>query len=256
MASFIQKEIDSFLHSSYFVNTNHREQNLQGRLYAYLLHLEQDGYVVEMETNIKSEEYSELFKDTRYRDSLLKSEVDILIYRPKNPLKPKQKERLKVLLTTSVKDLSAPDQKEIKELSKKHFEDVYVIELKWFYSPEFHYFDRYQEFAEDVAFVKQLKDNHTDITETAALTFVERILETIPSKRRKWYGDVLKPFEYNSANTQAAFRPLPIEKYTRKSEEISNEIIKSADVKFEWKSWPNKTALEEQDKYLYYLITF
>lgn len=167
----IQNEIQGFLNSSYFTNTNHREQNLQGRLYAYLLHLEKEGYVVEMESNIvKSNDYKDLFGDPDLRKDLIKSEVDILIYKKKG----------------------------------NEFVEAYAIELKWFYDPGFHYFDNYKEFVKDVAFVQQLRSGNTRFTETAALTFVES-LNTKAQPNRMLYKDYLAPMEYSPNHKQCSF---------------------------------------------------
>lgn len=168
----IQNEIQGFLNSSYFTNTNHREQNLQGRLYAYLLHLEKEGYVVEMESNIvKSNDYNNLFGNSFGNSSLLKSEVDILIYKKEGD----------------------------------EFVEAYAIELKWFYDPGFHYFDNYKEFVKDVAFVQQLRSGNTRFTETAALTFVESLNTKAQPKRRELYKKYLAPMEYSPNHKQCSF---------------------------------------------------
>ena len=168
----IQNEIQGFLNSSYFTNTNHREQNLQGRLYAYLLHLEKEGYVVEMESNIvKSNDYKKLFEDSFGNSSLLKSEVDILIYKKEGD----------------------------------EFVEAYAIELKWFDDPGFHYFDNDKEFVKDVAFVQQLRSGNTRFTETAALTFGESLNTKAQPKRRKLYNNYLKYMEYSPNHKQCSF---------------------------------------------------
>ena len=66
------KEIENCLKS--LRNSNNKEQNFQGRLYAYFLKFEEYGYVVEMETNIK---------DIPNTNSALfvKKEIDLLIYK-------------------------------------------------------------------------------------------------------------------------------------------------------------------------------
>jgi len=49
------------------VNTNNKEQNFQGRLYASLIKLEKYGYVVEMETNVKDDHLPFFPKDIKYK---------------------------------------------------------------------------------------------------------------------------------------------------------------------------------------------
>ena len=63
-------------------NTNNKEQNLQGWLYAHFLKYRSEGYVIEMETNIRQDEHlGWLFenKDVN-RNNFCKSEVDLFIY--------------------------------------------------------------------------------------------------------------------------------------------------------------------------------
>lgn len=203
----IQNEIQGFLNSSYFTNTNHREQNLQGRLYAYLLHLEKAGYVVEMESNIvKSNDYDNLFEDPSLRQNLIKSEVDILIYKKKGD----------------------------------EFEEAYAIELKWFYDPGFHYFDKYKEFVKDVAFVQQLRSGNTRFTETAALTFVESLDTNAQPTRRKLYNNYLKYMEYSPNRKQCSFVSDP------------DGMIVNPPVPFTW----NDNLQINNTSILHYLITF
>lgn len=63
-------------------NTNNKEQNLQGWLYAYFLKYRSEGYVIEMETNIRQDEHlGWLFKNKDVdRNNFCKSEVDLFIY--------------------------------------------------------------------------------------------------------------------------------------------------------------------------------
>ena len=97
-------------------NTNNKEQNFQGRLYAYLLKYEREGYIIEMETSVKDAHVASLFPENiKYS----KTEIDLLIY-------------------------------------KKDMSEKYAIELKWNFNPGFHYLDRLREYEEDVIFVRQL----------------------------------------------------------------------------------------------------
>lgn len=111
----LKEEIEKFL-SLDWVNTNNKEQNFQGRLYAYLQHLEQWGYLVEMETSRNDEHIKYSFSS--YTD-WAKTEMDILVY-------------------------------------KKDMSEKYAAELKWFYDPTFHYFDHIEEYKMDVKFARQL----------------------------------------------------------------------------------------------------
>ena len=69
----LQSEIENCLQT--IRNTNNKEQNFQGRLYAYFMKFEKEGYVVEMETNIKD------IPNISHLDNYSKKEIDILIYK-------------------------------------------------------------------------------------------------------------------------------------------------------------------------------
>jgi len=158
MISFIEKEIQELLRTTCWKNTNHKEQNLQGRIYAHLLHLEKLGYIIEMETNIKNDKHVQQLVLEKH--NFRKSEVDLLIY-------------------------------------KKETEEVYAIELKWWHDKGFHYFDHYQEFCDDIVFAKELVE-HSVVTEAAALTFVEPAVACKPNRGRDNYEACLAPFDFTS----------------------------------------------------------
>lgn len=71
-------------------NTNDKEQNMQGRLYAHFLQFEKEGYVVEMETSVNDESLKRILKermnDTTPTDfskqDFRKIEIDLLVYKP------------------------------------------------------------------------------------------------------------------------------------------------------------------------------
>lgn len=121
-------------------NTNNKEQNLQGRLYAHFLKFEKNGYVVEMETNIKQDEHLDwLFenKDVK-RDGFCKSEIDLFIYNQ--------------------------SQKE-----------AYAIELKWIYHRDtgWNMVDYLEDYKCDAQFCRQLMSQHicTDVCSLVAYDF-------------------------------------------------------------------------------------
>lgn len=70
-----RKEIEDCLKN--LCNTNNKEQNFQGRLYAHFLQFEKEGYVVEMETNVHDDHITFFPKDVPYE----KKEIDLLIYK-------------------------------------------------------------------------------------------------------------------------------------------------------------------------------
>lgn len=75
------KIIEDFINSNWN-NSNHKEQNFQGRLYSYLLPLEQLGYCVEMESNVSDEHLKDVIPvDEAEVQSLCKKEIDILVYK-------------------------------------------------------------------------------------------------------------------------------------------------------------------------------
>lgn len=71
----LQNEIENCLKT--LRNTNNKEQNFQGRLYAYFLKFEKEGYIIEMETSV-NDTHIPFFSDTI---SYKKKEIDILIYK-------------------------------------------------------------------------------------------------------------------------------------------------------------------------------
>lgn len=130
----LQQEIENCFKT--LRNTNNKEQNFQGRLYAYFLKFEEEGYVVEMETNIKDDhlkdDHATFFPEGV---NFKKKEIDLLIY-------------------------------------KKDFSEKYAIELKWIYhqngSGRWNVLDNLPSFQEDLVFVKQLK-NLANFTETCSV---------------------------------------------------------------------------------------
>lgn len=112
-------------------NSNNKEQNFQGKLYAHFLPFEKEGYVVEMETSINDEhlkpKLKERLQDTRETDftkaDFRKREIDILIY-------------------------------------KLDFSEVYAAELKWIYNRTtgWNVVDHLSQFEDDAIFCHQLVD--------------------------------------------------------------------------------------------------
>ena len=137
----IKKEIAKALKD--WRNTNNKEQNFQGHLYAHFLKFKKKGYVVEMETNIKQDKHlGLLFKDKNFDKNILcKSEVDLLLYNEQNG-------------------------------------EAYAIELKWIYNREgrWNVVDHLAEFSCDVEFCKQLVENHicTNVCSFVAYDFDDK----------------------------------------------------------------------------------
>lgn len=73
--------LESFLNSKW-TNSNQKEQNFQGRLYSFLLPLEQQGYCVEMESNVADEHLKDVIPaSAEALGELAKKEIDILVYK-------------------------------------------------------------------------------------------------------------------------------------------------------------------------------
>ena len=127
----LKQEIEEFLNSNW-ANTNDKEQNMQGRLYAWLLRLEQRGYTVEMETSIHDEHLADIMPDLK-DNKPSKTEMDIFIH-----------------------DAS--------------FIELYAIELKWIYNKTtgWNVVDHLEDFEDDAKFCNWLADK-ADFTETCSV---------------------------------------------------------------------------------------
>lgn len=122
-------------------NTNDKEQNMQGRLYAHFLQFEAEGYIVEMETSVNDEKLKRLLKQRMGDESpadftkqdFRKIEIDLLVYRP---------------------DAS----------------ELYAAELKWIYNRTkgWNVVDHLEEFKADSIFCHQLVAK-ARFTETVSL---------------------------------------------------------------------------------------
>ena len=133
------KEIESALHV--LNNTNDKEQNMQGRLYAHFLQFEKEGYVVEMETSVNDETLKRILKERMSdttpfdftKQDYRKIEIDLLVYKP--------------------------DQSEL-----------YAAELKWIYNRTkgWNVVDHLEEFKADSIFCHQLVEK-ARFTETCSL---------------------------------------------------------------------------------------
>ena len=134
----LKKEIKTCLQG--WRNTNNKEQNLQGWLYACFLKFKKEGYVVEMETNIKQDEHLDwLFENKNVkRDDFCKSEIDLLIYHHER-------------------------------------KEAYAIELKWIYHRDqgWNVVDHLADYSRDALFCEQLLLSHicTDVCSLVAYDF-------------------------------------------------------------------------------------
>lgn len=120
----IKKETENILKVDWH-NTNGKEQNFQGWLYANFLKLLPNGYTIELESNIKKDEHLQPLRD-KIGDcnSLKKSEIDILIY-------------------------------------NSGFSEVHAIELKWRYehgNEKWSVADQIEEYEKDIDFCEELKE--------------------------------------------------------------------------------------------------
>lgn len=122
-------------------NTNNKEQNFQGRLYAHFLPIEKFGYVVEMETSVNDEHLKPILKKRMSivdsndfnKTDFKKIEIDLLIY-------------------------------------KKDFSEMYAAELKWIYNRTegWNVVDHLEDFKEDAIFCRQLVEK-AYFTETCSV---------------------------------------------------------------------------------------
>ena len=137
-------------------NTNNKEQNFQGRLYAHFLPYEKDGYVVEMETSVNDEHLKVILKqrmnDTSSTDfkkaDFRKIEIDLLIY-------------------------------------KKDYSEMYAAELKWIYnrSDGWNVVDHLEDFKDDAVFCHQLIEK-AHFNETCSVV----VYDFAPKKQVKRYS--------------------------------------------------------------------
>jgi len=137
-------------------NTNDKEQNFQGRLYAHLLQFEKEGYIVEMETSVNDEHLKSILK-SRMKDSsardfnkddFRKIEIDLLVYKP---------------------DLS----------------ELYASELKWVFNRTtgWNVVDHLEDFKDDAIFCHQLIEK-AHFTETCSVV----VYDFYPEKQVKRYS--------------------------------------------------------------------
>ncbi len=134
-------------------NTNDKEQNLQGRLYAYLLPLQSRGYTVEMETSTVDEHLKKFWDEKGVSEDdikdLPKKEIDLLIYN----------------------DIMS---------------EVYAAELKWIYERKgrWNILDNLDGFTKDAKFCKQLHEI-AGFTGTCSVV-VQNFEESKQVKRSYW----------------------------------------------------------------------
>ena len=128
----LKHEIETFLNSNW-CNTNDKEQNMQGRLYAWLLRLEQQGYTVEMETSIHDAHLDDTMPEITADNKPAKTEMDIFI-------------------------------------SHKDTPELYAVELKWIYNKTegWNVVDHLQDFEKDAMFCRWLAEK-ADFTETCSV---------------------------------------------------------------------------------------
>ncbi len=137
-------------------NTNNKEQNFQGRLYAHFLPFEKEGYVVEMETSVNDEH-----------------------------LKPILKKRMKA---TDSNDFKKTDFKKIEIdllIYKKDYSEMYAAELKWIYNRTtgWNVVDHLEEFKADAVFCHQLVEK-AHFNETCSVV----VYDFDPDKQVKRYS--------------------------------------------------------------------
>lgn len=169
----LKQEIENCLKT--LRNSNNKEQNFQGRLYAYFLKFEKDGYIVEMETSINDDHISLFPKDKKFE----KKEIDLLIYK---------------------KDLSEKYAIELKWIYHQNGSG------KW------NVLDNLPSFEQDLIFVKQLK-NSANFTQTCSLVVYDIDPEktTKPRKNRK-NEEKEKPFVEKNMLCGEQFTRLPLYK--------------------------------------------
>lgn len=184
----LRKEIETCLQT--LKNSNNKEQNFQGRLYAYFLKFEKEGYIVEMETSIKDDHipfFNELDTNKFY-----KKEIDLLIY-------------------------------------KQDYSEKYAIELKWIYhqdgSGKWNVLDNLPSFEKDLVFVKQLKEI-AHFTETCSIVVYDADPEktTKPSKHRKNAKNE-RPFAEDHIICGEKFDLLPLPSCNKKNQDYWYYII-------------------------------
>ncbi len=148
----LKQEIETFLNSNW-CNTNDKEQNMQGRLYAWLLRFEQQGYTVEMETSVRDEHIkcfnNKACKDNFPIEDFAKKEMDLFIF-------------------------------------NKDFSEVYAAELKWIYKRDegWNILDNLEDFKDDAKFCYQLVE-HGRFTETCSVV-VQDFEESKQVQRCSW----------------------------------------------------------------------
>lgn len=138
----LRKEIETCLKT--LKNSNNKEQNFQGRLYAYFLKFEKKGYIVEMETNVH-DDHIPFFPKLKYE----KKEIDLLIYK---------------------EDYTEKYAAELKWIYHQNGSG------KW------HYYDNLPEFEKDVKFVRQLVQQ-ANFDETCSVVVIDTDKEKLTNLR-------------------------------------------------------------------------
>lgn len=149
----LKHEIETFLNSKW-CNTNDKEQNMQGRLYAWLLRLEQQGYTVEMETSIHDAHLDDTMPEITADNKPAKTEMDIFI-------------------------------------SHKDTPELYAVELKWIYnkSDGWNVVDHLQDFEKDAMFCRWLTEK-AQFTETCSVVVYDfeeskQVVRYSPKERKE-----------------------------------------------------------------------
>lgn len=193
-------------------NSNNKEQNFQGRLYAHFLPFEKKGYVVEMETSINDEHLKPILKkrlaDSNDKDftksEFRKREIDLLIYKP-------------------------------------DYSEIYAAELKWIYYRDtgWNVVDHLRQFEDDAIFCHQLV-NQAHFTQTCSVV----VYDFDPNKQVKDY----RP--RNEKTKQAkldflggAYLTFPLGGYIKYDEQGTL-------TSFEWKNMPCKAQNQKYRYYL------
>ena len=189
-------------------NTNNKEQNFQGRLYAFLLSLEQEGYIVEMETSIRDEHLKPIFENIDF-SQFAKREMDILVYKP-------------------------------------DFSEIYAAELKWIYHSEvgWNVFDGLEDYKEDALFCHQLT-SIAGFTETCSVVVNDfddkkRVksprLGDVNSGKRLFVGnDYFNPQigKINSGNKYEDFKWVPLDLRNNNTQDYRYYILSFKNPKYE-----------------------
>lgn len=182
-------------------NTNDKEQNMQGRLYAHFLQFESEGYRVEMETSINDEHIKRILKSRMHDSSpqdftkkdFRKIEIDLLVY-------------------------------------KSDLTELYAAELKWVYNRScgWNVVDHLEDFKDDSVFCHQLIEK-AGFTETCSLV----VYDFFPDKQVKRFS----PKNQETLAEKMAF--LGGDYPARDHGQIQNDEAGHL-VAFEWKDFPDE----------------